>query len=286
MSPKKIKVKPRTLINHSTKKIIPSNVSEQLVPCGKCPMCLKSKQMQWIFRINQEIKYNEFPNSYFITLTYAENRVPKRKGVKTLYKRHPQLFLKRLRKAGHKIKYILVGEYGTKTSRPHYHLLCWTTANETAIEKAWSHGHIHVGKIQPASIGYVLKYILNPRQGDNEIKQKEYAVFSKGLGLAYLTPAMYNYHAGDYQNPRLTTIIDGREIPLPRYYRQKIFTKYQLRSNAVKQYYKSLRKRFDDYRYLKSVGVRHPWKERKNRMREKALRIIRRQKVKTNYELI
>lgn len=235
-------------------------------------------------RIKYEMRYTQLPKGYFLTLTYNEKKVPRKKGVRTLYKRHPQLFLKRLRKAGHKVKYILVGEYGTRTSRPHYHAIFWTTAQPQAIDKAWNYGHVYYGSITEATIWYTLKYILNPRQGDNEIKQKEYAVFSKGIGLSYLTNAMYEYHTADYENPKFDTIFEGKKYPLPRYYRKKIFTKYQLKKNAIKQYYKSLKSRFDDYRILKEKRYKNPWKARKSKQKIKALKIIKSQKVKTNLE--
>lgn len=283
INPKKLTIKPKQLTS-KVKKIPVKESYKQVVPCGKCPLCLRTKQLSWYMRVEQEIKYSEYPNHLFLTLTYNEQKIPKRKGVRTLYKRHPQLFFKRLRKAGHKVKYILVGEYGTKTARPHYHAILWTTAKPQAIDKAWTYGHVHHGHLTKASIFYALKYILNPRTGDNEAKQREYAVFSKGIGLGYLTEAMYNYHTKDYENPRFTTIFQGKEVPLPRYYRQKIFTKYQIRANAERQYYASLRKRFNDYRKLKERGYKNPWYDRKRRIRDKAIKINRQQKVKTNLE--
>lgn len=253
----------------------------QLVPCGKCKLCLNSKRMNWLMRVEQEQKYTQLPNSYFLTLTYNEKKVPRKKGVRTLYKRHPQLFFKRLRKQGHKIKYILVGEYGKTTQRPHYHAICWTTALPRDIDKAWQYGHVHYRDVSRETTLYTLKYILNPRQGDNEIKQREYAVFSKGIGLSYLTNAMYEYHTRNYLNPRFTAFIDGRIVPLPRYYRNKIFTKHQLAEHARKMYYESLKKRMRGIRELKKLGYKHPWKAWKQKKLRKAEKV----KVKHNETL-
>lgn len=151
------------------------------VPCGKCLLCLNSKRMNWLMRIESEHVKTEMPYQWFLTMTYNERKVPRKNGVRTLYKRHPQLFFKRVRKAGHQVKYILVGEYGSRTERPHYHCIIWTTASHEVIDRAWNYGHVHYRNISRESVLYTLKYILNPRQGDNKVKQKEYAVFLKGL---------------------------------------------------------------------------------------------------------
>ena len=102
-----------------------------IVPCGKCPECLANKRSQWSFRLSQELKYTEF-NSFFITLTYDDLHLPfaipeigsNMVGSPTLVKSDLQLFFKRLRKKlATNIRYYAVGEYGSRTSRPHYHAI-------------------------------------------------------------------------------------------------------------------------------------------------------------------
>lgn len=242
------------------KKITQKDGTTNVVPCNKCARCLNSRRMNWLMRIEMENKKTQLPNQWFLTLTYNEKKCPRKRGVRTLYKRHPQLFFKRIRKLGETIKYILVGEYGGQTERPHYHLICWTSASCEIIDRAWSYGYVHYRQIARESILYTLKYILNPRQGDNQVKQKEYAVFSKGLGLAYLTTEMYDWHTRDYDNPKFFTIIGSRKIPLPRYYRMKIFTKYQLRQNAIDMYYVALKRKMQAIRRLKELGYKSAFK--------------------------
>lgn len=226
------------------------------VPCNKCIECFHRKRSEWWFRVEQENKYNMQPYRWFLTLTYSESKVPRKRGTKTLLKRHPQLFFKRLRKAGYKVKYILVGEYGSQTQRPHYHVIMWTDAPTKEIDRCWHYGHVHYRQIAKETVFYTLKYILNPRQGDNEVKQKEYAVFSQGIGLQYLTEAMYDYHTVDFENPKFNANIAGEEVPLPRYYRMKIFTSYQIKIHAYKQSILAVRKTFDEYRQLKKQGFK------------------------------
>lgn len=250
----------------------------QKVPCGVCPLCLNSKRMNWLMRIEQEYKYNDL-RSYFLTLTYDEKHVPRKKGVRTLYKRHPQLFLKRVRKAGYKCKYIIVGEYGSKTSRPHYHAIFWTDAPQEQLEKSWYYGNIHIKKVGRGSILYTLKYIIQPKEGDNQVKQKTFALFSKGLGLAYMTSKMYYWHNPENNEPKFYCIIGGRKVPLPRYYKGKIFTPGQCRDNASRVYWDNIRARRQVLRDVRKQG--HP--DAVRLLRERMLQVAHSVKTKVNY---
>lgn len=57
--------------------------------------------------------------NWFITLTYNE----KNNENKKLNYEHALKFIKNLRNRGHKLKYILAGEYGDLTKRKHFHIL-------------------------------------------------------------------------------------------------------------------------------------------------------------------
>lgn len=118
------------------------------VPCRKCEKCLKFRRLQWRDRAMTEILRS--PRTWFITLTFdphhlagikieATSPVTNLKKVEgkmewfesTSYRTvertayaHVQKYLKRLRKSsGRKFKYLAVFELGSKTGRPHYHLL-------------------------------------------------------------------------------------------------------------------------------------------------------------------
>lgn len=93
-----------------------------------------------------------------------------------------------------------------------------------------------------------------------------------------MTSKMYDYHTSDYENPKFVAIIDGRKIPLPRYYRQKIFTKHQLKQNAKKQYYRSLKKRLGLVRKFKEFGYKKPF----HQVREYQLELARQITVKSS----
>lgn len=202
------------------------------IPCGKCPACKKRRVSGWAFRLQQEEKKSI--SSQFITLTYDSKNIPvSSSGYLSLDKYELPLFFKRLRKnianTGSKdalpIKYFAVGEYGSKTKRPHYHALIFN-APIGALQKAWNKGQIHYGTVEGASIAYTLKYMLKKgiTPGD---AQKEFALMSKGLGESYLTKSMVAWHHADKNTRMYCNIEDGKKIGMPRYYKQKIYHEKQ-----------------------------------------------------------
>lgn len=197
-----------------------------LVPCGKCPDCLKRLASSWSFRLMQEEKISS--SAYFLTLTYDTTTVPiTPNGFMNLCKRDLQLFFKKLRlKNDEKLKYFVVGEYGGRTRRPHYHLLLFNAILET-VQPAWDKGSIHYGLVTGASVGYTLKYMMKPSKvpmHKNDDRQREFRLMSKGLGVSYMSEAMYNWHMQDVVSRVYCTLADGKKIAMPRYYKDKIYT--------------------------------------------------------------
>lgn len=197
------------------------------VPCGKCPACFKKRVSHWSFRLLQEDKYSH--ESYFITLTYDPKHCPySQNGYLSLQKRDVQLFFKRLRKANDgTIRYYIVGEYGGKTARPHYHALIFNVDLAT-LQPAWALGEIHYGFVSGASVGYTLKYMLKGRwrpYADYDDRQPQFALMSKGLGKGYLTDKMIAWHLADPLERMCCKLKDGKVISMPRYYKERIFTK-------------------------------------------------------------
>lgn len=158
----------------------------------------------------------------------------------SLAKPDVQKFMKRLRKTNPlKLSYYLVGEYGGKTKRPHYHIILFNARLDT-IAPAWGLGSCHFGTVEAASIGYCLKYISKPTripQFKTDDRQKEFALMSKGLGLSYLTPAMTAWH--NATDDRLyANLPDGKKCTLPRYFKERLFT--QDKRNAISLHYELL----------------------------------------------
>lgn len=148
----------------------------------------------WQHRIMLETKSHM--ESIFVTLTYDDNQVPMNDNADLiLYKPDLQNFLKRLRKRkdGERIRYFAVGEYGTQSGRPHYHLClfgCGTGSSED-VGNAWRLGKdpigiVHIGNITPESARYIAGYTIKKltRQNDERLmgRPPEFMVSSKKNG--------------------------------------------------------------------------------------------------------
>lgn len=215
-----------------------------LVPCGKCPYCRSKRASAWGFRLMQEDKISL--SSSFVTLTYNTDHVPiTENGFMSLRKSDLQDFFKRLRKkTPNRIRYYAVGEYGGRGWRPHYHVILFN-GNPDIVINAWCLdnkplGDVHFGTVAEASVGYTLKYITKePRipQHARDDRVKEFSLMSKGLGLNYLTPTMIKYHTAGSQHSITTrmhcTLADGKKIGMPRYYKDKLYTKEQRTTAGV-----------------------------------------------------
>jgi hypothetical protein len=140
--------------------------------------------------------------------------------------------MKRLRKISpstHSIKYYLCGEYGGKTFRPHYHAIIFN-ADIKNIEASWQNGSIHYGTVNGASVGYTLKYMFKLGRiplHQNDDRQPEFSLMSKGLGANYLTPQMLDYHKTDLLKNMNCVLPDGKKIAMPRYYKDKVYTEIE-----------------------------------------------------------
>lgn len=213
------------------------------VPCGKCPHCRERRTNGWAFRITQQLNSKQTTSAHFITLTYATDNIPITKGLKTtLKKRDLQLFFKRLRKQynskhdSRRIKYYATGEYGGRTIRPHYHIIVFNASIES-ISNAWRTtngpiGHVHFGTVTPASIRYSIDYMSKPKiipQFKGDDRQPEFSLFSKGLGEEYINKQTIKWHKEDLKNRMYVNIPDGKKVAMPRYYKQKIYKKYELK---------------------------------------------------------
>lgn len=139
--------------------------------CGQCLPCRINRQRVWAHRIMLESTM--YKENSFVTLTYDDLNLPEGD---TLVPRHPQLWIKRLRRAGLKFRYYLVGEYGETTHRPHYHLAlfgyptCARGATKigrsgycceicSLLQSLWDYGFVYCGTVTPQSAAYIAGYV-------------------------------------------------------------------------------------------------------------------------------
>lgn len=215
------------------------------VPCGKCMICLQNKRAEWTQRLEHVLK--DAHSAYFITLTYSDEFIPKnQEGRSVLSRRDVQLFLKLLRHANHKawfsnafikelhpegykppkIKYFLVGEYGEKSLRPHYHLIIFNL-HHNAVEKLtglWEKGFIKVGTVTGASIRYTLSYMLSNLDMDLPKELRSFMTGSKYLGIEYV---MKNREFHKRSQSNLVASHPDKTVPLNSYAKKKIFNKVE-----------------------------------------------------------
>lgn len=211
------------------KELGPDGSITRVVGCGRCVPCLRKKQVDWCFRLNNELLNSE--SACFLTLTYDENTCPWAEGGFTLLRADFQKFMKRLRKHAKstKIKYYACGEYGDKTERPHYHAIVFNLPRpfDKYIEKAWTYGHIHVGSVTEASIFYTTKYALKGLRRKKAIdydergREPEFQLMSNGLGINYVKNEIVDYLKTN--GTKLLTVPGGVKKKLPRYYIEKMF---------------------------------------------------------------
>lgn len=246
------------------------------VPCGTCGNCLQARRLDWSFRLEEEKKNSS--SSDFLTLTYADQSLPDMLAsntseliathygsIPTLHKPDLQLFTKRLRKAQSEItsatiRYYSVGEYGTKTQRPHYHSIMFNLHDEVRknIRDIWGLGNVKVGQVTPASIRYVTKYLINKTQY-NGIQEKPFTAISNrsgGLGKSYLSQQAETYHRTQLQ-PYITT--PTNTIRLPRYYKDRIFSDSEKERISQRTQLDARNQEIERYHYLKSKGHENPF---------------------------
>jgi len=205
------------------------------VPCGRCYACKAKRQEDWSLRLMQEFKASK--NAYFVTLTYSDENIPWANDLPSLCKRDIQLFIKKVRKVG-KIRYFIVGEYGDKTARPHYHGIIFNVPginkeNSTeVIADKWNKGHILLGTVNEASIRYTTKYCLKSMDDVSDV-EKGFMLCSRkpGIGYNYLSDSVIKYHDAHLSNFNMV-LPGGIKKPMPRYYRHKIWSEKQRKEQS------------------------------------------------------
>lgn len=162
------------------------------VPCGLCMPCRVKRRRLWTNRLIFESMLHS--HQCFVTLTYEDLKVPQGGN---LVPKDVVLWLKRLRAAvcPVRLRYFLVGEYGEKTWRPHYHALLfgmpYSVQSERVVQQTWGLGFVQLGDVSQGSIRYTVGYTLKKmtRKGDPRLQGRapEFARMSThpGIGHAY-----------------------------------------------------------------------------------------------------
>lgn len=194
------------------------------VPCGRCAACYQNRRSEWTTRLRLEHRYSS--SAWFVTLTYDEDSLPfSSEGAPTLVKKDVQDFIKRLRiRSSDNIRYYAVGEYGTQTLRPHYHLVIFNLSGSKSevqerVASKWSFGLIHVGNVTPSSISYVAGYCLQLSHYP-EGSLRPFSLMSRKPGIgAQFVERFADYYDGNTHSDVIFNESDRK--PMPRYFRKK-----------------------------------------------------------------
>lgn len=180
--------------------------------------------------------------SAMLTLTYDDEHLPH--GY-SLSLDDYQKFMKKLRRHhGTGLRFFGCGEYGDKTSRPHYHIITfnyrptdtklykrkldYNLYTSEALSEMWGNGNVIIGDVSFDSCAYVARYCLKKitgpqapdhyaitlRDGSRFDRRPEFVTMSRRPGLAF------NYYQ-QYKTEILahdSIIMNGHEVKPPRYY--------------------------------------------------------------------
>lgn len=224
---------------------LPTSSSSHVVtlPCGKCIGCFADQARDWATRCYHEWKLHE--TSSFLTLTYEDQNLVYGSHGPTLFKTHVVKFLKRLRHHIPPVRYFLCGEYGSKTHRPHYHLLLFghdfitddptTTRRKSSINTLmfespiltcdWGLGSALIGDVSLQSIQYVTKYLLKQADASSRLRRApqspehpEFRLMSRNPGLG---TGWYDRFSDSDLYPHDNVVISGFPRKIPRFYSSK-----------------------------------------------------------------
>ena len=203
------------------------------IGCGNCIECRQQKSREWQTRLHEELKINKF--AYFVTLTFSNESLQKlmkkynvgeTNAVATVAVR---LFLERYRKKhGKSVRHWLITELGHEnTKRIHLHGILFPNKELTNEEltKLWQYGRTDTGKYCNAqSINYIVKYVTKI---DNDHKNyKPIIICSAGIGKSYVENKFNRkkHEFKDKDTNEKYTLNNGKEIALPIYYRNKLWS--------------------------------------------------------------
>lgn len=230
----------------SAKQFVKLNGVSFQLPCGKCIECRLEYAREWAVRCVHESKMHE--NNAFITLTYDDEHLESPKLIYSDF----QKWMKKIRKGPYidprgRLRYaypdgknapaigvMVVGEYGEKTKRPHWHAIVFNWAppdgvylysNERGdksytseiLSKTWGKGRAEFGEVTFQSAGYCARYsakkLVHGRDESHEFHPISKKSSKHAIGKKYLEkfwPDIFN--SGEIR------LSDGSSCSIPRYY--------------------------------------------------------------------
>lgn len=198
-----------------------------IVACRRCRVCNDNQTNDWVGRCLAESRTAVATHS--VTLTYGRDKdgVDRHERTAVLTYSDVQLWLKRLRKAGYPLRYLIAGEYGKLKGRAHWHAIIFWQDRVPPLklyqrywDDFWPHGHQVWKKPTPTHVKYCCKYIRKD-QKDEQAQTKFVVSKVPHIGAHYFAQrALEHVKQG---NP-----------PLDRYY---TFPEAKLKNGRLKKFY-------------------------------------------------
>lgn len=219
------------------------------LPCGRCLSCRLERAGDLATRAVHEAQMHaaEGRGSCFVTYTFADEFLPKDLSVSVSF---VQRFHHRMRKAIGPFRFLLSAEYGDRDKRPHYHgcyfghdfredRYPWKKTEagvlyrSPTLERVWTYGHCLLSDFTRENGGYTARYTTKKAGGGAEDAaytrfdddtgevwqvQPEFLLASRnpGLGAAWFDKYKAEVFPSDF------LILDGRRVPVPRYYLNRL----------------------------------------------------------------
>jgi len=228
--------------------------------CTKCIGCKQGHTAIRSVQLHAEIQTAILP-CYLLTTTYDEQHRPLNWS---LNKEHPRLFFKRLRKQQKKdhqnesFKYVVKGEYGPTTFRPHYHVAAINLVlvdlepysddghfRSETLNNIWGMGTVDIIELNIVTAMYIQahEYI---KHGEKPTHQRfmfdsktgeiipdripPYINYSNGIGKEWYE----KYGKTDLYNTD-SIVINGQEYQIPKYFDKKLQTQNPELYEQIKQ---------------------------------------------------
>nr|QJB19825.1 MAG: replication initiator protein [Microvirus sp.] len=223
-------------------------------PCRKCLACRLNTAREKAIRCIHEAKIHE--NNIFLTLTYNNDYIADGR----LNYPHFQLFIKRLRELEMRpyvkkaqrasnsrkkrylkyvskklaISYMVTGEYGDKTKRPHWHAIIFNYRPTDAkhkytshtdeevfssdfLQTLWGKGNIEFGSVTMDSAGYVARYAAK-KLAHGKDQNHDYHPIHKTSSKHAIGKRWLERYYTDVFNKGYIVLPNGEKAGIPRYY--------------------------------------------------------------------
>lgn len=219
------------------------------VPCGGCRDCRLTKAREWAIRCYHEQQFHA--ETWMLDLTFETNPL-------TIAKSDLQGFVKNLRNAREdrtykypNLRYFGVGEYGSKFSRPHYHVIVfglqprnpyyWRRSKngtllyrDEDIEQRWGKGFVTLSKFDTKGAAYAARYTMKKQTGEKSKDHYVHQVLDPKTGellkeiqiqpefqLSSRNPAIGRDWIEKYWEETFNNgyvMFKGKKVAIPRYY--------------------------------------------------------------------